>query len=654
MLSLLQNSSKSLAPTLLVGEPTSDVGFASRWLLVFLSAALTGLLFAGPLFFIERAAEKQGLTFLASQYTTETNELEMDLPRAREIYDGHWPPSELFSDARHLSPLNPLPVLLLAVPIWLSGGDINSAYLLNQLIFGAMMFLVFYFLGLMITRKFLWSWFFGFLGALTPLARYLPRGVSSPEYFMNLVVKNFFPLVNSSLDTLFLHKVIDPLISFIFYIPAIGFLIWFWQVPTKKTAIYSAISLGLLFYVYWHYWVYLLAVMMVLFVCAFLQKRVEPYRWQAMKYFFAVLALVALPYFINYFAFNRTDVAEVVVERYGVIEAGRWLQTNRMGADYIFYIASSVLVYLIFWRGRSANSGHRSAAILFWAFNLAAFGVWNMQLITGFNLTANHWWLSYAPIGLVILFSLVYILTEQWLKNKKVLAAILITLTLLLVIKKIVNVFIFMVPTEELIKKYSFNPDVISVWTEIGKIAGEPKVISPVLMDSVYLTIYTSARPYLPFYTNTLVSDFELEDRFLKSQKLFAVSRSNLEKQLRWAQLPSGCEKLAAHFQVRDLNCDSHTRFSFENGRFLYGFTYLPDNYSTVKKVKARWDIPEEKIQDLLKRYDSLRVSWKDIPADYVYLSSMGRNLSGKPLQYEKDLELLYKNSSSELYRIKR
>ncbi|MEK7640495.1 MAG: hypothetical protein AAB389_00665, partial [Patescibacteria group bacterium] len=88
MLSLLQNSSKSLAPTLLVGEPTSDVGFASRWLLVFLSAALTGLLFAGPLFFIERAAEKQGLTFLASQYTTETNELEMDLPRAREIYDG--------------------------------------------------------------------------------------------------------------------------------------------------------------------------------------------------------------------------------------------------------------------------------------------------------------------------------------------------------------------------------------------------------------------------------------------------------------------------------------------------------------------------------------------------------------------------------------
>ncbi len=625
-----------------------------KLLVVLLSAALTGLLFAGPLFFIQRAVESRDLTFLASQYTTETNELEMDLPRAREIYDGHWPPAELFAEASYLSPLNPLPVLLLAVPMWLSGGDINSAYILNQLIFGAAMFLVFYFLGLMITRKFWWSWFFGFLGALTPLARYLPRGVSSPEYFLNLVVKNFFPLVNSPLDTLFLHKVIDPLISFIFYIPAIGFLIWFWQAPAKKTAIYSAISLGLLFYVYWHYWVYLLAVVLILLVCAFLRKKAEPYRWQAFKYFFAVLALVALPYFINYFAFNQSDIAKVVVERYGVIEAGRWLQIDRVVVDYVFYLVSSVLVYLIFWRGKLADSGHRSAAILFWAFNLAALGVWNMQLITGFNLTANHWWLAYAPAALVILFSSFYILTEQWLKNKNVLNGILMSLAVLLVIKKIVNVFVFVAPTEELVKKYSFDPEIVSVWQEINKIGGEPKIISPVLMDSVYLTIHTPARPYLPFYTNTLVSDQELEDRFLKSQKLFGVSRENLEKQLRWASLPSGCESLAAHFRVRDLVCDSHTRFSFENGRFLYGFANLPGDYSTVRRIKARWDIPEEKIQDLLKRYDALRVSWGETGADYVYLSPMGRNLSERNLNYEKDLELLYKNSSAEIYRIKR
>ncbi|TSC81717.1 MAG: hypothetical protein G01um101419_769, partial [Parcubacteria group bacterium Gr01-1014_19] len=333
--------------------------------------------------------------------------------------------------------------------------------------------------------------------------------------------------------------------------------------------------------------------------------------------------------------------------------AGRWLQIDRVVVDYVFYLVSSVLVYLIFWRGKPADSGHRSAAILFWAFNLAALGVWNMQLITGFNLTANHWWLAYAPSALVILFSSVYILSEQWLKNKKILNAILIALAILLVIKKIVNIFIFVAPTEELIKKYSFDPGITSAWQEISRVEGEPKIISPVLMDSVYLAIYTSARPYLPFYTNTLVTDRELEDRFLKSQKLFGVSRENLEKQLRWASLPSGCESLAAHFRVRDLVCDSHTRFSFENGRFLYGFANLPSDYSTVKRVKARWDIPEEKIQDLLKRYDALRVSWKEAGADYVYLSTMGKNLSGKSLQYDKDLELLYKNSSAEIYRIK-
>lgn len=642
----------------------------SRSSLVVVSAIVVGILFAGPLFFIKKAVEKEGLTFLASQYTIEANELEMDLPRAREVYDGHFPPADLFGNGSQLSPLNPLPVLFLALPMWLAGGDINTAYLLNQFLFGATMFAVFYFLGLMITGKFWWAWFMGFLGALTPLARYLPRAVSGPQYFLDLVVKNFVPLVNSPLETLFLHKVIDPLISFIFYIPAIGFLFWFWRTPTKKTAACAAISIGLLFYVYWHYWVYLLATVIILSVYTLWRRKIEPDRWQALKYFFAILALIALPYFINYFLFNRTDIAATVIERYGVIEPGRWLQTHRVLGDYLFYIISSLAVYVVFWLKRPIgsfarsdsptesdlglhDSNRRSLAVLFWAFNLAALGVWNMQLVTGFNLTANHWWLAYAPVGLVTLFSLVYSVTEIKINNEKIIRIALAILIALLVIKKIVNIFMFITPAPELISKYSFNPAIVLAWGEINKIAGEPKVVSPVFMDSVYLTIYTSARPYLPFYTNTLVSDLELENRFLRTQKLFGISKENLEKQLRWGEVPPGCDNVAQYFQKFNLVCDNHTRYSFENGRFLYGFEYLPENYSTVGKINPRWNIPEEKIKELLERYDNLKISWKDIDADYVYLSPMGKNLVGKSLRDEKDLELLYENDGAEIYLIR-
>lgn len=618
---------------------------------IFLSV-LTGLVYVAPQWLIWKQVSGRGLEYLASQYTTEANELEMDLPRAREIYDGHWPPSDLFSDHGGVTPLNPLPVLVLSIPMFLARGNINIAYLLNQFLFSILVFFGFYLVGFAVTKNRLWGLFSASLGALSPLARYLPRAFYSFGYFMDLLVKNFVPLVNSPQELLFLHKVVDPLITFIFYLPALAALITFWLKPKKSTAILCGALTGVMFYVYWHYWVYLVIVLGLLGIYSWFTRKTGSERFRWYWWMLGSLILVAIPYFINYFSFNGLASAKEVIARLGVMEYGRHFQIYKLTKDYLFYLAAALVVYFIFWRKKADD--RKNLAVLFWAFLAAIVIAWNVQLVTGFNLTANHWWLAFAPAAFIMLIATAWAVAQRIPNSEKAVKIILVVLIGLLFLKKIINAWAFAIPGEDLIKKYSFDPNTIQTWSWMNaNLPGEPKIVSPALMDSVYLTIYTASRPYLPFYANTLMSDAELEDRFLNTEKLFGVSADNLEKQLRWESLPSGCDKLAAYFHRSNLTCDGHTRFSFENGRFLYGFENITKGYSTVGPIKPSWPIPENKIQDLLKRYRSLKISWKDLGVDYVYYGPWDKNLSSVDLSSDKNLELVYKSSGSEIYRIK-
>ena len=151
-----------------------------------------------------------------------------------------------------------------------------------------------------------------------------------------------------------------------------------------------------------------------------------------------------------------------------------------------------------------------------------------------------------------------------------------------------------------------------------------------------------------------MASNAELEARFLRSQKAFGVSQENVEKQLRWMEIPSGCENLRKYFRRSSLTCDDHTRFAFENGRFLYGFAYLPRSWHTLGPDEPRWDIPEEKIVGLISRYDDLRADFQDLEADYVYYGPWEKNLVETNLIAKEGLELIYKNPEVEIYKIKK
>ena len=77
----------------------------------------------------------QDKPFALATLSAYRDELYSYLPRAREIYDGHFPPAELSLDEQGPTPFNALPSLFLAGLIAIFGGNINLAYLAAQFIF---------------------------------------------------------------------------------------------------------------------------------------------------------------------------------------------------------------------------------------------------------------------------------------------------------------------------------------------------------------------------------------------------------------------------------------------------------------------------------------------------------------------------------------
>lgn len=92
------------------------------------------------------------------------------MSRAREVYDGHWPPSDPHFTEQTPTVLNAFPSLIMASVLKLFYGDPNWAYLALIFAVPAMLFLIFFELGQYLFNDFRWAIFFAYVGILTPIA----------------------------------------------------------------------------------------------------------------------------------------------------------------------------------------------------------------------------------------------------------------------------------------------------------------------------------------------------------------------------------------------------------------------------------------------------------------------------------------------------
>lgn len=606
-------------------------------------------MYVGSQLLIWKNLKEQGRSYVAMQYITHNDEIKGYTSRAREVYDGHFPTSDIYFDKYNdvFLPANILPPLIEAVPLFIFRGNINLAYLSYQFLASGIIFIIFYFLSYFLFHSRLWAVFLSFTAVLTPIARSLPRTLLSMGDFLNIVVKNFIPIVNTKMENLFLHKLDDPLTTFLIYIPAITFLFIFWTKPRRVNAILFGLFLGLLTYTYFHYWTYLVVVSGILFIYSLARRDFQ--RSKLFLIAFGIAVIMFLPYIVNYLRVLELDSIQDWIDRMGVHEfIGRSLTFKPIFGHYLFYIIAAGLVYWFFWK-----KGERDRALIFWAFLAAMPVVWNIQLVTGYNLLADHWFLAFTPAAFLLLAGVLYKLLSGAV-DQKIVKKVLLVLILLLVSKKIVNVAAFIKSDQAILEKYEINAAMADSWKWINdNIAGEPKIASPSFLSVLYLPVYTAARPYVPSWFNTFASTFEMEERFLNINKLFRLPTDLLETTIRLRA--DRCEEIAVAWKRPDLKCNLYTRFNLSSVMdHIYHTYWRQKNYGTVTFVQPKYDIPEWKVQELLKRYQERDLKWSDLDADYVYYGPWEREITEIDLRQEKQLELIYANSEAEIYKIKK
>ncbi|MBI2454406.1 MAG: hypothetical protein HYV54_02450 [Parcubacteria group bacterium] len=273
---------------------------------------------------------------------------------------------------------------------------------------------------------------------------------------------------------------------------------------------------------------------------------------------------------------------------------------------------------------------------------LAGAIVLNVQIVIGFVPHSDHWPRAISPIIFLILFNMFYIWFEKFSFKQPVLKVfvpiLLIGLCLLLVTKKIVNVYGFMSPSPEVLRDYVFPKRFAESWRWLDAHLAEPRVVSPSFLNSVYLTAFTSARPVLPVGVLTSISNFKVEELFLKVNNVFGVSGDILEKRLRDGRGLECLESCSRYYTISN---------TIDAPLSLYGSYFGGGDNVMFQRL------PELKVQELRRRYQKLQIGWADLGAKYVYYGPWEKQFASIDLSRDQELQLIYKNDSVELYRIK-
>ena len=461
--------------------------------------------------------------------------------------------------------------------------------------------------------------------------------------FLGYFAKQFWPGVNTQIDKLYLARLEYPLLVLPFYLLAFLTLLVFWERPSRRRALAAGAVAGLLAYAYFHLWAYWMMVIALLAARAFVCRHRDPERWRGMLALGAASALSALPYLVNQFWFSRLPGAYDLALRLGLAE-GRTPALRYLGFDYLFYAGVAVLVWWLYvrrWRMR------RERAVLFLAMIGAVVAVWNVQVLLGAVPFPMHWDRIASPALFIILAVLMHDVASRVASGRRrvavAMAIVLAMATALALTKKMVNVLaIRRDPQAWVLRKYQFPREVAESFAWINENLGrEPKVVSSSFMTAHFLTVYTSARPYLVLWFFAPVEQSILEERYLTASRLFGVPEAMIRYQLAEEGLPP-CS--GAHcFDIED-----NIR---KTAYYLYGYYFRRG--SVNEYFIAHGAVPEERLSLLLARYRELDPRWQDSGAAYVYYGPWERQFSAPDLGQDPVLERVYENPLVEIYRIK-
>ena len=610
------------------------------WLIVTILAVLIGFLLTTPQVLLWGSISRSGADFLLMQQNTYRDEFFQYMPRAREIYDGHFPPTGIYADELGSSPLNPITSLLFSVFLFIFNGNINLAYLSAQFLFAFVFFILFYHLGKIFLGSKITALFFGLVGTLTQIPQLLLGYNYIDEDYLGIIIKKFIPFVRTPISKMYFSRIDDPMLTLGFLILAILMVYMFWIKPTKTRAILAGLFSGLLAYIYLHYWIFMMVFIGILFVYgtySFIRyrNRIGPYLLLCFSVF-----LILIPYIITFLNFNFSDYSFDYSIRLGK-EVGRFLIkdyiTNfSMGwtivVNQMFYFVMLAIVYLFYFKKRTDL---KRKGIFFTGLIATSFLVWYTPVLTGFSFALFHFNKPISLVFFIIISSLLYDLFKTFFPTKSIFKSCIVFFAVLLSVslisKHIINFSKFFSPPNDQIISYNFPSDIIGSWKWIeSNTSPESKIISDSLITSLYLGSYTSSRPYLASGFLSTLSNSELENRFLISNKLFEVPKETLD--LRFKEIiPYDCT---------NRKCYKDTGINFDKSMW-----YLTG--ASLSKFKFIYN-PDE----VFKEYDNLVVDDSQFNSALLYYGPLEKQFSRPGFNTVKNLKLIYKNPSVEIYKV--
>lgn len=602
-----------------------------------LFAIIIGALYSAPQFFIRNFLENNlKVDFVTRPFISMADGGDAYFQFARNFSVGNFPSGDLFFNNSKPNVYPLLPPVFLGSLIKLTSGNVSSAYILANFIFPAVLFLIFVITGLAVFRKDkLFSVLFGIVGVLTPISLLTDRAFFNLDNFLNIFLKNFYPGVHTYIPILFFSRVDYPLLTSVIYLLAIFFLIKYWLNPSNLLAIISGIFCGLLFYTYFHKWVFVTIFIGVLLFLSILFK--ERGRFKSNLILLFSFGLTSIPYFFTYFKLKKVDGYQDLINRL-YLEVGRQVNFSAW-KNYVVYAVVFILIYFVFY------GKNKSKFIFYTSVIISSFIVWNIQVIIGYVPHSDHWPRAINPFLFMIISDIFYTsyrkYSDKTIRSFKIekifIFLVIFVLIPFLFLKKVINFTGFIKPNLNVASEFTLPKDILDSYGWLEKHGNGRAVFSDSFVTSIYLTGFSSSKPNLPWGGAALIPNYEMEEYFIKSNKLFSVPEDVFEKRLR-----NGKGLLCRE------NCSSH--YIDEN---IFGArSYLYQLYYKNVISEGNKDIPDTKISELVSRYKSADINFDYIGSGLVYSGPFEKVFSDPKFISDKRLELVFKNSSTEIYKI--
>src|SRR3989344_1180087 len=311
--------------------------------------------------------------------------------RANAVYYGEWRTGDVSVPDNAASPwtLPPFGAVLIGA-MGRVLGSLDRAFIVSDLLFPPLIFIVLYFLAFELTGARALSLFFASFFIFTPMAL-----LAFPPITPSLARMLMERIMPEPASILYFSRLEYPKTTFLFYALAIYGVLRTLRRDERWSVWLAGICFGLMFYNYLYDWMYFFIALCLAAVFLVITGR----RAACMR--LAKIAgigfALSLPYWYNLFLLRRLPQYHELEARIG-IETGRAFRWASVWKSY----ARNILFGLL----AAGAMPRRRRTTLYWIIGLlTAFLVAvNLQVIVGFNPHPDHWYrISFLPVGLAML-----------------------------------------------------------------------------------------------------------------------------------------------------------------------------------------------------------------------------------------------------------